>query len=306
MRNVFRIGGRLRRGRVIVFYRHPAFARKAEAFTELLRAQGIDARLRTGLSFTMRARLAASDDTWVGFWYRVPVQFLPARYVFVNTEPLSVVQTSGDTEWFEAMKHALEVWGYRQSDREYVEPLGVPFCFVPLGYAPHYESSFRAHTARRNLVQDIDVLFFGNLSERRQRMLDELERHGFIVHTVGLDDPRYGAELDVLLARSRIVLGIHQYDDPKAHVIDLGRLDVALSNGLFVLHEEPAPDVEPELQDRVATCGYERIPEMCAHYLANPEARASSAAASREWFTNEMRLDSFIPFEHVFPRLRQQ
>jgi hypothetical protein len=304
-RRAVRIRVRRRPRRVLVFYRHPAFARKAEAFTDLLRRQGIDVELLSGLSFRMRALLAASDDLWIGFWFQVRPEFLPANYIFVNTEPLSVVESSGDAAWFDAMANAREVWGYRRSDEEYVRRLGVPFHFVPLGYAAYYERSFRENTEGfeapgRQLAQDIDVLFFGNISERRRRVLDALHAHGLVVHVVSFSNRRYGAALDQLLARSRIVLGVHQYDDPKSHIFDFGRIDVALSNGLFVLHERPSSaSGGPELDVPVATCEYEQIPEMCAHYLAQPAERARIAATTRRWFIAAMDLDSYIPYASV-------
>jgi hypothetical protein len=298
---------RLRRRRVFVYYNFPDFARKAAALADLLLRRGFRAELRCGMSFTTRALLKASPDLWIGFWNEVPVEMLPRNYVFLNGEPLNVKKWSANSNWNAAMKGAREVWGYSRGNAEHVQSLGVLFHFVPFGYAPYYETIFREHCEGKSLTQDIDVLFFGEVCERRRLILDELMRSGLNVRVVSRANPAYGAELDELLARSKIILGIHYYDDPRAQIADLARLDHLLANRLFVVYEKLSEFAsDPEFEENVTTCGYREIPAACARLLADPEERARRAAKAYEWFKSEYALDSFIPYDHVRSFLRTE
>ena len=100
------------------------------------------------------------------------------------------------------MKSAKAVWDYSRTNGEVIAKLGVPITFVPFGYAPYYEQSFRRHTENKNLQPDFDVLFFGAMSHRRRCCLEQLERRGIKVRVLQFGNALYGEELDELLARS--------------------------------------------------------------------------------------------------------
>jgi hypothetical protein len=297
---LIRLHGSLRQPRVLLFYAYPDFARKTNALAALLRNRGFPVDVHSGAQFEMRALLKASPDLWIGFWNEFPVALLPRNYVFLNAEPLHVKRWRDNTDWRQAMKNALEVWDYKRSNKEFVEQLGVPFYFVPFGYTTYYEMTFKNHTADKDLPQDIDVLFFGDVLARRRKILDKLIRHGMKVHVVSRTNPAYGEQLDELLARSKIVLGIHNFDEPEAQIIDLARVDHLLSNRIFVLHEKPAAlATEPAFEQHVATCAYAEIPDACVYYLSRPAERADKASKAYAWFKAEYPLDRFIPYDRV-------
>jgi hypothetical protein len=227
----------------------------------------------------------------------------------VNAEPIDTARRKGniaDSQWFAAMANALSVWSYIETDVEHVRPLGVPFHYVPFGYAATYESRFERYNRERPIEDDIDVMFFGNLSARRSRVLDELESRGLRVYVASAAEPAYGAKLNHLLARSKIVLGIHQFEERESQIIDLGRLDYLMSNRIFVLHERPrASTTAPALEQHVTTCEYEDFPERCGYFLARPEERRRRAAETYEWFKTEYALESFIPYDDVRGLLRR-
>jgi hypothetical protein len=304
---LFRLRGNRRCRKVVVYYHELAFARKAEALAELLLKRGIPTEVRSGMSLWTRVLLTSSPDLWIGFWNNVPLLLLPRNYIFWNAEPLNVTRWSDNADWRDAMKSAKVVWGYTRSNLEYIEKLGVPFTVVPFGYAPYYETAFRKCTAGKNLPQDIDVFFFGWVTERRRRILDELKQRGMNVQVASETNPVLGDQLDELLARSKIVLGIHGFDEPQAQIPDFARVDHLLSNRLFVVHERPsALASHPKFEQNVITCEYRDIPDTCAYFLARPEERASKAARAYEWFKSEYPLDAFIPYEQVRSMLRQK
>lgn len=306
---LLRIRESLRRERVIVYYKHPFFLRKSEALADLLRRRGFRTEVRSGMSFSTRALLRSSSDLWIGFWFGVPREFLPRKYILWNPEPLDRARdrTGVDAGWFTAMQRAQAVWGYHRSNADRSKKLGVPFHFVPFGYAAYYENIFRNHIEGKKLQHDIDVLFFGSMCERRQRMLDELKQRGMNVHVVSDRNPAYGETLDELLARAKIVLGIHYFEEPQRQIADLARVDHLLSNRLFVVHETPsALASDPAFEQNVTTCEYRAIPDICAHFLARPEERARKSAAAQEWFKSAYSLDGFIPYQEVQRLLRRR
>jgi hypothetical protein len=301
-----RLYGKLRRRRIIVYYKFPDFAVKAGAFADLLTKRGFETELCSGDSFFKRAFLKSSSDLWIGFWNELSPDLLPENYIFLNAEPLNVKRWSEDSDWLRIMKKAKQIWGYTQSNAEFIQTLNVPFRFTPFGYAPYYESDFQKNIKGKMLSQNIDVLFFGDLSERRRRMLEELKRHGMKVFVVSRANPAHGEKLDELLACSKIVLGIHYYDELQAQIADFARVDRLLSNRIFVVHEKPsALASNPAFEQNVTTCEYHAIPDTCAYFLARPEERASKAAKAHEWFKSEYALDNFIPYDDVRKLLRQ-
>ena len=73
---------------------------------------------------------------------------------------------------------------------------------MPIGYAPEL-------TRICPLEENIDVLFYGAVNERRGRALQRMKDRG--LRTV-VAFGAYGAERDALIARSRIVVNIHYYE----------------------------------------------------------------------------------------------
>ena len=74
---------------------------------------------------------------------------------------------------------------------------------VPIGYVPQLTRIPKADS------QDIDVLFYGSINDRRAKVLTELREAGLaVVNVFGV----YGAERDALIARAKVVLNMHYYE----------------------------------------------------------------------------------------------
>lgn len=298
-----RVQGRLRRRKVIVYYYEMQFERKAHALADLFRRRGFDTRLVAGLSYASRVRLKSSPDLWIGYWNFVPNSLLPEHYIVINGEPLMVGDERYNTgRVVQLMNDALQVWDYSANNAKRINKLSVPIHYVPFGYAPYYEEVFQRHTNGKALPQDIDVLFYGVLSDRRRRVVDELREGGMKVSVLDRNNTAYGERLDELLARTKIILGIHYYDDPQGQIADFARLDHLLSNGLFVVHERPSAHAHAQdaaFVENVVTCAINQIPETCAYFLANNQERHRRANSAREWFKSEYPIDAFVPYDEV-------
>ena len=58
----------------------------------------------------------------------------------------------------------------------------------------------------------MDVLFFGLMNPRRAALLAAVTASGLAVHVLTGDTMTFGAPLDAILARAKIVLNLHFYD----------------------------------------------------------------------------------------------
>jgi len=285
---------------IVVFYFHPGFAPKAEAIADLLRRRGFPAAVRSGAGFLRRARVKLSPHLHIGYWSHYSNSYLPHRYIFLNAEPISAPGWREDPRWSEAMRGALQVWDYLREHEGLVTAHGVPFRYVPFGYAPYYEESFANHTRNKGLPTDIDVLFVGHVSSRRKMMLDRIAATGAAVTVVTSVNPVWGEQLDELLARSKVVVSIHKLPDPQAQTIDLARLDHLLASRRFVIHEQPSAQARnPEVEKYVVTCPYDDFPAMCTHYLARPAQRDEIVQRAYHWFKEAIALDDFLPYDDL-------
>ncbi len=183
---------------------------------------------------------------------------LPANTVVYNLEQLGGAELPA---WYPALASRVRVWEYSELNLPFwtcVRPLA-PVEVVPIGFAPVLER------IRPTVEQDIDVLLYGSLNERRKRVLSALEAAGVRVHhAFGV----YGAERDALIARSKLVLNVHYYE---SKVFEIVRVSYLLANAKAVI-TEPSPDLG-RLAGAVAVFPYEQLVEGCHSFLANEEAR---------------------------------
>ena len=129
----FRLVNWLPPRRVIVFYVWPDFARKAEAYADLLRRRGFQPVLRSGRSWFRYFQVHASRDLWIGFWNEYRTDYMPDDYIFINGEQLHLPHWRDDANWTRGLRDAREVWDFARANEQYVKPLGVPWRFVPFG-----------------------------------------------------------------------------------------------------------------------------------------------------------------------------
>ncbi|HYG67911.1 MAG TPA: hypothetical protein VD838_09635 [Anaeromyxobacteraceae bacterium] len=161
-----------------------------------------------------------------------------------------------------------EVWDYSARNAARYPELGLrPPRVVPIGWVPELT---RIRPAPR---EDLDVLFYGSVNDRRARVLEALRARGLRVHAAfGV----YGAARDALVARAKVVLNVHYYE---AKVFEIVRVSYLLANGRCVVSERGAdPAEERAFEAGVAFAPYDGLAERCAALVASPAERACVAA----------------------------
>ncbi len=160
-----------------------------------------------------------------------------------------------------------EVWDYSARNAARSPEIGLPAPrVVPLGYVPEL-------TRIAPAVEDVDVLFYGSVNERRARVLEGLRSRGLRVEAVfGV----YGDVRDRLVARSKVVLNLHYYE---AKVFEVVRVSYLLANRRCVVSERGADaSEEREYEGGVAFAAFEDLVETCVRLCADAPARARLAA----------------------------
>ena len=161
-----------------------------------------------------------------------------------------------------------EVWDYSQRNVDSIRALvqGVNIKYVPVGYVTELTRIPPADE------EDIDILFYGSINERRKKILDGLTARGIKVTAVfGV----YGEPRDALISRAKLVLNMRLYE---SDIFEIVRVSYLLSNQKAVVSEcNDATDMEADLRDAMALAPYAGLIDACLKLLGDPESRKSIA-----------------------------
>jgi len=187
---------------------------------------------------------------------------LPSHCIIYNSEQ---VGSPWFTEKYITLLKSHEIWDYSSQNVERLKALGIEARHVPIGYVKELERIKPAE------VQDIDVLFYGSLNERRKKILDELKAKGLnVLHLFGV----YGDERDSYIARAKVVLNMHFYEPG---VMETVRLSYLWANRACVCSEETQGRGWP----------YNMISDKVEWYLNSDAVRASWANFCYEGFVEQ-------------------
>ncbi len=227
-----------------------------------LRELGIDAIITTDLERTPRRRILLGTGCLpnariLGFNGSLALREDTILYQLEQLTGPEHFLTSSVFPWFTVFP----AWEYSKFNLASHRMLGLDRVrYAPFGYVPQW-------TRIAEQQQDIDVLFYGILSERRQRILDELHRIG--VKVVCLVDV-YGQERDAYIARSRIVLNIHHY---QARIFEYSRVLYLLANRKCVVSETGNDADENDYASGIAFAEYDNLVSTCLRLLKSPGER---------------------------------
>lgn len=198
-----------------------------------------------------------------------PGSALPPDSVVYNLEQIVEGAMWVTPKYLELLRRH-RVWDYSAQNCVALARMGVRDpVHVPLGHVPALERI--APT-----TEDIDVLFYGVYNERRLALLERLSRRDL---KVARSNGVYGAERDALVARARIVLNVHFYEQAR---LEVPRCFYLMANGRFVLSEASADAEETGLAPGLGLAPYEGLEAACIRYLDDPAERAAVAASGRE------------------------
>src|ERR1700691_913216 len=253
-----------------------------EAFREL--AETLQAALRS-LGHTARTEENLFDPGWtnliLGAHLLAPdqMQTIPQGSIIYNLEQLGGPLLK--RAYYEIATRR-QVWDYDLRNIAYWKQFNGAYApvHVPIGYVP--ELSRIAPLPR----QDIDVLFYGSLNDRRNHILNALKNAGVKVHSAfGV----YGKDRDDLIARARIVLNIHFYE---SKVFEIVRVSYLLANSKAVVTEgSEDAKIKKGLSDAVLSLPYDRLVDGCCSLLQNEAERQALGRGGFQWFSKRKESD---------------
>ena len=212
-------------------------------------------------------------------------QMLPADSVVYNFEQASRSSTWLTEAYLDLLRRH-QVLDYSVRNTAAMHAFGIEHArTLPMGYTDDLSSFAPAS------IQDIDVLFYGSLNERRAKLLDRLRAEGLAVtHLFDV----YGAERNAAIARAKIVLNMHFYE---AAVFESVRVTHLLANGACVVTEglNEDPDLA-HLLGGLAVCGYDELVPCCVALLANDASRSALATTGGNLIRKRRQADLLQTF----------
>lgn len=162
----------------------------------------------------------------------------------------------------------LQVWDYSGANLPSWNALdpAYPVRHVPIAYAPVLT---RIESAPQ---QDIDILIYGSVGERRLAVLDSVSRLSNLGVSTVLACGLYGAGRDNLIARAKIVLNINHMTERR--IFEVVRVSYLMANAKAVVADvSPDTYIERDLVDGVVLVPVEQIAETCYRLLADEAGR---------------------------------
>lgn len=204
-------------------------------------------------------------------WPAEAASHLPPDTVVFNLEHIE----DRTWDWAPTLKVFLsrfETWDYSRTNVERLKGLCPRVFWLPVGWEPELTRIPKAK------VQDIDVLFYGAINPRRRPVLEAIAARGLHLETpFGV----YGRERDALIARSKVVVNIHQEAD---RALEMVRVSYLLANRKAVVTETSRGiDEEPGLAEAMAIADVDALPAACEALVRNDGRRRALELGGHRW-----------------------
>ena len=191
------------------------------------------------------------------------IERLPSNSVVFNLEQLAPGYPWFSRQYLQTLSR-FRVWDYSAKNIDYLCRSGISTAalHVPFGYSTCLTRITPAAS------EDVDVLFFGIQVERRLRILRECQKRG--LNVVALNNV-WGVQRDAWIARSKVVLNIHQTDNGQFETV---RVLFLLANGKAVVSEANEGDCPDEmLRGLFIEAPYDGLVDACVLLLQSVDQR---------------------------------
>lgn len=183
------------------------------------------------------------------------------------------------------------LWDYSEANLERLATHGIEHGqLVPVGYVPQLTR------IPQDLAQDIDVLFYGAINERRRVILEALIHRGLKVEFLsGI----YREARDRMIARAKVVLNLHYYD---ANVFEIVRVSYLLTNEKAVVAEcGDTTRIDDKMREAVCAVPYDKLVEACVDLVNDASKRTTLARRGFEIFSGCSEESILVQALHLPP-----
>jgi hypothetical protein len=237
------------------------------------------------------------SDLWFVIWNNILV--LPRRCIIYNMDPLVPHIEQGIRDLIKRSPHSriVRFVDYTHSSHfERLSDLKLAHSVLLYGYSS-YHSFLKDQYVPQDMVQDIDILFYGNVTGRRipyfQAIYALSQKRGyrFVIRNYDLFNE---VEKITMIARSKIILSVASADTLACKTGDLARSAQVMSSGGFIITEAVGDTiVESKLSKYMPF--YSTLPELLQKlelFLDNPSLRTKLIKLTREQFPKDFNMES--------------
>jgi hypothetical protein len=264
---------------VIVAANRGVFIELANALAHSMNELGFESIVYDDVNFKYKR-----DSGWINIVLRAfrPFEFggITGKKILFQTEELHNRRDDGYYDMGVGYDRVLELY---KANTEI--PLGthnVVYC--PIGYSPAFETDLP------EVEEDIDVLFYGSMTDRRKEIQERLNKMGMNILFV---NEVYGKERDELIMRSKIVLNVKAYDQ-----WCYGPLHCILSQckKKFTLTEKGNGGYGPFVQDKhfIEYDGLEDLEDSIWYWVKNDKERNEFAVEAYENIKSDINFTEFV------------
>lgn len=272
-----------------------------EALSDALTFNGVDNEIQKGIPInsikeTVPSMEQYSDNLWIGMFHWL-LKF-PRKFIAYNTESMLLRPDIAQS----ILNKAIQIWDYSQTNIQWYKQHGISnSAWVPMAYSPIYEKRFAQNVPDINVIKDIDFLFYGIPTPRRQELIGAFRSQGMNVVWLGENGSyNYGNIRDQLIARAKVVISVCKDEPSKLQSNDFSRLSYLIANRAFIVSESVGDlDTENMWSDKISIVPYESILEKCLYYHSRDSDRIEICENAHEFAVNHFNLRRLIPIEFV-------
>lgn len=197
---------------------------------------------------------------------------LPENIILYNLEQVQPGSPWMNDKYIELLR-SYPVWDYNEINISTLKKMGIgDVTYCGIGYEPELMRIPRAE-------EDIDILFYGSINDRRKKVIEALKESGLnVVSLFGV----YGSKRDEYIARAKIILNIHFYE---AKLFEIVRISYLLANKKFIISEHGSNNgLENSFEGGIVFSKIEDMVENCYKYLKEENLRKEIAQKGYELF----------------------
>ncbi|PJG85625.1 hypothetical protein [Conservatibacter flavescens] len=218
---------------------------------------------------------------------------LPNNVIIFNLEQLNlndnvpaIVQW---TKLYAELGKRFEIWDYNGKNLAFWQSIGVQAKLFEFGYQKELNRIYRPSQAEP-VLQDIDVLSYGSINDRRRHILNGLIERGLKVkHLFGV----YGEERDKWIARSKLVINIHQFSQS---IFEVVRCSYLMNNGVPIVSEiNPTTTIDPRFLNSIAAVPYDQLIDKCVELVNDNLARQTLGYQALSNFSQKPQFELLKP-----------
>lgn len=187
------------------------------------------------------------------------IKLIPKSAIIFNYEQLSSNSKLLTNHYWEILRQH-EVWDYSILNIQILKRANVRrIHHVPFGFVQELNRIPALPTST-------DILFYGSMNNRREKILSELVNKGVKVKYLF---NTYSKARDVEIAKSKYVLNLHFYD---SQLFEFARCGYLLTNGRAIVSESGRDSFEKEFSNAMEFSSYEKLVERCLFLLSDDDS----------------------------------